>query len=371
MCVIIVLPAGVSMPKDALYNAVYNNPHSMGLILKDGNKKVNMIKEAPEEVDPERVMKLLEENKDVKRYLHLRWATKGGKNMENAQFFEVYSSNKRTIYFGHNGTLGTAFGGMAEKDPSDTKDFADKVVTPSLLRWTSENGKADYMDPHFHELIVKPQWATTSKGILVSNDLDDLMFGPDRDGWTQLMVDGEKSQIWVSNTDYFTTVKRGPENDRRLAAVRAEQALKNADQRAFSFPQNAGTNTGTGGSNTVLALNFARSALGRDTKIIEAVKRLFDTKNINTREGLRSIAYCTREEITEIVAKNPSSTIIELLVLLSDAVDDCMKDLEGKDKRLKRLQKRLDLKEGRGEQDEEDPAEEDDFDRYVPASSVG
>lgn len=347
MCVIIVIPAGVSMPKEALYNAVYNNPHSYGLILKDGNGKTSLVKDAPAEVDPALIEKLLNDNIDVKRYLHLRWATRGGKNLDNAQFFEVYHSGKRTVYFGHNGTLDNKFGGLKDDDPSDTKDFADKVVTKALLKWSGENGKADYIDSSFYDLIIKPQWTNYSKGILVSNDLDDLMFGPDINGWTNLTINGEKLPIMVSNTDYFATVNRGPEKDRREAKRREEEAAKRG-QETFQF-RNGPIPSIADRTNLRTALNFARDMLSRDTKVLEAIKQMFNNLDITTREGLATLAYVSREEFQEFLAKNPSSTVIELLVLMSDALDESEKDIKNLGKKIERMQKRINNLEGRDE----------------------
>ena len=86
MCVIIVMPPNAQINKDHLFNSVYNNWHSYGLILKDQNSKLQVLKDCPEGGNgPELIWKLLENNKDVERILHLRHNTRGATNMMNAQ----------------------------------------------------------------------------------------------------------------------------------------------------------------------------------------------------------------------------------------------------------------------------------------------
>lgn len=78
MCSIIYLKPNAMIPYEMLENAVYNNWHSYGLVTKvDG--KLDIKKKVPEsgEVDPKEVFKLLQDDIEYERFLHLRHNTAG------------------------------------------------------------------------------------------------------------------------------------------------------------------------------------------------------------------------------------------------------------------------------------------------------
>ena len=147
MCNIIILKPGQMPVKSDLFNMCYNNWHSFGLVSEvDG--KLDVVREVPEnnEVDPERVLKLLSDNRQYKRYLHVRHNTVGATSLENTHPFDVYYDSKsgRTVLFMHNGTLheykGSYIGGAYQSystsdntGDSDTKRFTEEVLRSSPL----------------------------------------------------------------------------------------------------------------------------------------------------------------------------------------------------------------------------------------------
>src|SRR5690606_28430826 len=120
--------------------------------------------------DPEEIYDLLKDNEDLERFLHLRWMTEGDITEENCQPFCAYSSNKREVYFMHNGTLYdyrpktsrvSYINGVKTEDigetASDSKKFNDEFLAPFLLRFKGEHGPADATDP-FAKMIIAKYW---------------------------------------------------------------------------------------------------------------------------------------------------------------------------------------------------------------------
>ncbi|AXP07762.1 putative glutamine amidotransferase [Sinorhizobium phage phiM6] len=347
MCAIIHLPAETQLDKEHLYNCVYNNWHSWGLILKDANGKMQMLKDCPEkENDPELIWKMLEDNKDIERVLHLRHTTRGETNMENAQPFEVYSSDTRQVFFAHNGTL-YKFGesNIHKKDTiSDTRDFCDKILRPSLLRWTGENGKGDYTDKLYWDLIVKEHWAQNSKGIFVSNDLPPRYVG---DGWSTYKS-GANGEIKISNNDYFKEVTRGPEKDRRDAEARRAR-LANGSENFQNQNGNANGHFGRENGSTIMGdaiINgvkvYRPHNLEKSHQIKNALDHLHTDVNFHDMDEVAKTFFnLTFQEWQDYVADEGIFTIAALLCHISDAAYALYNEKKELETRNERLDKRL------------------------------
>lgn len=347
MCVIIHLPAGTMIDKDHLFNAVYNNWHSWGIVLKDGNGKLQMLKDCPEkENNPEVIWKTLEDNKDIERALHVRHTTKGSTDIENAQPFEVYNSDARQVFFMHNGTL-AKFGSTSNynyhqnqnvKSISDTREFCEKVISPSLLRWYGERGKADYTDKHYWELVLKEPWSFNSKGLFISNDLDILCIG---DGWKKYKgPDGVETEIRVSNDDYFARVTRGPEFDRREAERRAKLAEA---QTTFQDLDTPWIKDGETSTTTESAIKVYRPThLEKSKLVMNALNHLHEDLNWNDHGQVAQTFYMmTLEELIDFLGEESIFTTAALFSRLSDALHDMWMEKEDLRKRNVRLEKRL------------------------------
>jgi len=246
MCVIFHFTPGSTFNKGQFFNAVHNNWHGYGLILVDGNNHMAPVIKGFDEngTDPEVLWKLIEENKDIDRYLHIRHSTKGASDETNVQPFPVYNSTNRDVFFMHNGTLST-FGGSYQNSTgkSDTLDFCEKILQPALLRWAGENGKGDYTGDEFWRLVVEKQWQSGSTGLFVSNDLPPKRIGG---GWSEYKHPDESSEgvIWVSNTSYFEKVSRGPmfqklEDERKAREAAQKAAQEQAKKTSGVVEENA------------------------------------------------------------------------------------------------------------------------------------
>lgn len=291
MCVIMAFAPGAMMNKEQFFNAVYNNWHGYGLILKDENNKTQLIKGFDEKgTDPEALWKLMEDNKDLQRFLHVRHSTKGSTDETNVQPFPVYNSSSREIYFMHNGTL-SGFGDYSKTGKSDTLEFCEKILQPALLAWTGPNGKADYSDEVFVKLIIDKQWSTGSTGLFVSNFQDPKRIGY---GWKLYEHPDSSSsgEIWVSNTLYFEKVSRGPrflelEAERK---AREDAAIKKAaeDYAKNGAPKKESTGalipfeaTRSGG-----VKKFEDQNIVKDPEIIRAMNTVISCWDINEEEDL-------------------------------------------------------------------------------------
>lgn len=243
MCVIIHLKPGVLLPYKLFETATFNNPHGYGVVLKDNNM-LEVKRECPEGGnDPEKIFKILEENRDIERYVHLRWKTHGNIDLTNTQPFPAFISDKRQVYFMHNGVLPNykkttqrvlPSGGYVQDDDdsiSDSRNFAETDLSEILLHWRGPDGPGDIEDPMLYKVLDK-FWSSGSKGILISNNQEPLLLSPSSwqsidSGESVIITDKSKKphtkkevsiRFHASNDDYFTTLKRGPVFDAKRAA---------------------------------------------------------------------------------------------------------------------------------------------------------
>lgn len=332
MCLILVLPPKAQIQKEHLVNAVHNNWHSWGLILKDGNGKIMMQKDCPEKGnDPEVIWKLLEDNKDIERILHLRHTTKGGTTMMNAQPFCVYKSDSREVYFMHNGTLHD-FGShkSGEEDKSDTLDFCEKIVSPSLLRWRGENGDADYMDPEYRNLIIVKRWNGMSRGLFVSNFTDNLGIGD----WKTYKQEDEKAPvIMISNDDYFLKVIRGPFFEAIQERERQERMARMVENTTNQPEKNT---HGHGERDTTFRIKeFSEQDLKKSDQVIQLLDSLYDDEE-NARL-ISNISKMDYNEVVHFISTNHNFFVAGLISCLADRLVELVKendDLKSRNDRL-------------------------------------
>lgn len=337
MCNIIALKAGVSIPYEKLETCTYNNPHGFGLILRDpSTKKLQIIRRCPKENDPKEIFDLLEDNKDIERYLHLRWRTDGPINLENTHPFPAYSSNNREIYFMHNGVLSdfkprsvyeNGVQKTLEGDTSDSKKFNDEFLAPYLLTHVGANGKADYHDPMFIKIINK-FWSSGSKGLLISNDLEPLFINEKE--WKELDFGGGK--FWSSNDTYWNRLTRGPEYDRREAEAKQKREKEAAARAANRFQEE--NKNPMGGSIT----NLRDITLKPKEVLSEDLANIFEDYNIWTDEGTAALSNLTQIEIEDLIKKD-AETAAALLIHITSAFDELYKRKERMVSYIKKFKK--------------------------------
>lgn len=321
MCVILQLSPGASIKKDHLFNACYNNWHGYGLVLVDGNKKAQLIKKFDEKGnDPEEIWKLLEDNKDIERYLHVRYSTKGATDESNTQPFQVYNSNKRQVWFMHNGTL-SSFGGSytSATGKSDTLDFCEKILIPSLQKWVTIDGVADYTDKAYLDLVVDKQWVSHSMGLFVSNDLPAQRIG---NGWSEYKHTDEESsgEVWVSNTTYFDKVSRGPMFQKFEAIRKAKEEEERKTALANAPFQEPFVSSGSTAKNTEEVKTWAHGNT-RSQKIIKAITDICDTWNLDDARIVSKLSYIAYDEWVAFIEQEGEFAIAALLEKMCEHVN--------------------------------------------------
>lgn len=312
MCVIFHLKKGQMIQKSMLENAVYNNWHSYGIVMPvDG--KLDIIKKVPEsgEVDPEEVYKILQDNFDVDRFVHLRHNTAGATSIENTHPFEVYfnEASGTHVVFMHNGTMyeyksrkTTPSGGFVDDDdgPSDTKNFVDDILIPYTSGTDFGHGKGDISSPLFRNLIKKMWPAGQNRGLLISSKADPFFI----DTWVEVGEHDEKFKS--SNDDYFKLVKRGPEYDRRKAEedrLKKEQDLKNSKIKKGGLKS----------STSVPIRPFREFDLTKKHdffSLSESTRNICNDFDVYDRTGLVSLGYMDTKEIEELYSSKADCVAI-------------------------------------------------------------
>lgn len=346
MCVIFHLDANTMPNKEKFTNAVYNNWHSWGIVVRGHDGKLIVEKGVPEtkENDPEFLYGLLKKYENCERFLHIRHTTRGETNIENAHPFEIKIDGERTVYFMHNGTLngfGNLQGGV--NSVSDTKEFVDKVLANSLPFWNGPKGRGDYTDPNFKKLVLDKQWTTSSTSIFISDFADPMEYG---NAWS-VMADSEgDGNIRVSNMLYFNTVTRGPENDRRQAKKREEEAKNNAsrfqDDNDYTYGYSGGSYGNFGRSQTQLEiLDWDERALDKSQEVIIAMAKIHNDDKFRTVEGILNLKNLTFDEWVDFCNEESEYSIAYTLEHIVATLHGLNDDYQKVRKTLQRAQSQI------------------------------
>lgn len=233
MCGIVRFLPGQTIEDEKLFNLVHNNWHSYGYVIKDGNGGMDVQRVVPEtgENDPKEIWKILKDNQDLERILHVRHNTAGATNIENCHPFPVLFIPKkgkkaaREIVFMHNGTMSDYKskyydGAIAKDDPdgaSDTLNFVEQVLQP-MLQADYGTGAGDLSNPVLRKIIEK-FWPYGNRGVLIANDQPSWFLGE----WKEY---GVGDILKVSTIEYFDKVTRGPEYSRRIQKENEERSRR-------------------------------------------------------------------------------------------------------------------------------------------------
>lgn len=314
MCNILWLKPGAMPKEDDFENMVYNNWHGFGLVLRDENGKLQIIKDNPEENDPDEIYTLIDKHRDIERYLHVRHNTAGSNDLANSHPFDVISTNKGQLLFMHNGTMGeydpkfiSDVNHKARKDQwSDTRYFVESFLTPYC---ESLKNPLDIWNPAFRKVMAR-FWPSGNKGLLITNK-GAATLGP----WETLK--GIKDvDIPSSNTTYFRDVTRGPEFDRRESAKRFAESERRKAEEAKAKEAGVGSN--------IIPFEGVLKHLRSDhfTKVYGTtlfLEEARDNPDLYNYENLAKLSCATAVELEQLVERL-GDDLVPWLMYLTEAL---------------------------------------------------
>lgn len=189
MCLLIMKPAGKSIPLHYLRDAWEANPHGAGLAWSDG-KTVQIEKGADWTYDE--IADITAQLEDFPAIVHFRFATHGSLTDKNTHPFRLPGGWTA----GHNGVIS---GVTCKRDESDTRAFLRKHVSPYIVAGRS--------------LSEEPLLADLGKAMGGGNK---MAFLHDSGAWSLANPESGhwKDGIWYSNHTYvryqYCTTERKP-----------------------------------------------------------------------------------------------------------------------------------------------------------------
>lgn len=188
MCILSYLPAGIPVDEDGLWNGGINNPDGHGWALVADNRiLVGKSLSLSQALDDFAAARKAHPNGDA--LFHSRWATHGSVSTANVHPFYVGGS-KRTVV-AHNGILPASAHPSKGDDRSDTRLFADEILSTRYRRLDKVRA--------MHALT---QWIGSYNKLVILT-VDDryrhnaYVVNEDRGQWD------DQTGIWHSNGDYL------------------------------------------------------------------------------------------------------------------------------------------------------------------------
>lgn len=131
MCILSYLPAGVEADEDSLWNGGINNPDGHGWAIANGGELViGKSLDLSEALDGFMAARKLRPQADA--LFHSRWATHGSIRAANCHPF--YMGNSKRTVVAHNGILPSEAHPKKGDDRSDTKVFAEEILSTRFRR---------------------------------------------------------------------------------------------------------------------------------------------------------------------------------------------------------------------------------------------
>lgn len=131
MCIVSYLPPGVPVDVDGLFNGGLHNPHGHGwAVVTDGTVMVGKSLDLADALDE--FCEVRERYPEGAALFHSRWATHGSIGVANVHPFLVGGSAATVV--AHNGILPKAAHPEAGDDRSDTRKFADEILSRQFRR---------------------------------------------------------------------------------------------------------------------------------------------------------------------------------------------------------------------------------------------
>jgi len=180
MCVIIVKKPGIQLPYDKIAAACKVNPDGWGVTVIKEEELLSYKNYDPKGNNVDDVYKVIQTHIDYPQFIHLRFSTKGTKNLENTHPFTVLSKPDCQVEFMHNGTL-SRFG---DSTRSDTREFCETIVSPLLEMFYAQLGKDLLNSPLLSDIME--EYSGNGYFVLYDNNANYIVAGGKgyvHDGW--------------------------------------------------------------------------------------------------------------------------------------------------------------------------------------------
>jgi hypothetical protein len=289
MCVIIDRQPGAVIDFDLIKSACIVNPHGFGLVVPDRGKAELVRVYNEKGNDPEEVAKWLEDTKDHHVLLHLRFQTKGTKNLENCHPFDIFGTDRTDyqLFLAHNGTI-SGYGGYTDA-MSDTYQFGQEFVRPLWDLMLKGHTPEEIMGDPFVKKLLEKESGSGSKLLLVDN-LGNFLKTSDKD-WYDF-------ESWSASNKY--SFDRG---------YREPTPVYKPVQSSF-LP-----------STNVKTFEPATPSLDKSTKVSSVVPWATPSHRVTFKElldleTLDEVCCLSEEDIDELVLSHPAYATVLILDLL-------------------------------------------------------
>ena len=181
MCIIVEINPGVEIPMDQLVRGCEINKHGYGLAYPEGKGKLK-VEHSLDTNDAEKIAQRLSELKWKKIFLHLRHATVGAVNRQNAHPFRTLNKTPDGIdlCMMHNGTFHDSMYRPEQGSAlSDTYLFNTRFLTPLAKRFIKDTKKKLLKDGLFN-MILRKEIGYASVVLLFDGEGNSLWFNGDK-----------------------------------------------------------------------------------------------------------------------------------------------------------------------------------------------
>lgn len=324
MCVIIVKDPGVELPYDKLESACWVNSDGYGISVIDRGKIETKKVFDPKGNDPAAVAKLLEESKDLKTILHLRFRTAGEKAEEACHPFHILTKEQDDLdmLLMHNGTMRT-FEKKGSVEP-DSYHFVQEIVRPLATRFGAAMTNEEIIEDPLFQRILSDYAGLSNKLVIYDNNGKVLIINKDQgkqyEGW------------WASNEYSFNRSHRGNGFGPTTSSGVWAEGYQGATSSPYRPATTGASNTsGTGASSPrVLPASGSNTDAGKSSSVVclptKEGREVAGVIKANTVTPASSVIHppAKRETFVEITGLNNLS---EAAVLEEDDIKDLVKEL--------------------------------------------
>jgi hypothetical protein len=294
MCVIIVKNPGIEIDPMKIETACHVNKDGWGLSVLDRGKLETRHDFTPSGNKPEDVINALEQARDCKAYLHLRYTTRGARDLTNCHPFQIATlgTHGQDIWFMHNGTL-SGFVDESDRKRSDSHMFADTLLS-GLVSKLAKNGETPILNDEYFRQFLNYFAGSSSVFTLYDNNGNEIIVdqskgGHQWEGW------------WSSNKYSFDRHHRGYSYNNNTEWDKTAEGVWY--KKTIPFPSTA---SGSSSGNSVVPFTGA-NANENDGSVLPPIGMGTDESSISIKEQCEIIGTA-REKAKALARKNIAHT---------------------------------------------------------------